>query len=83
MPRSLPSRVRSLEEAVADQQVVERGTIHTFPGGSSHTVAAFTSPTRPPRHRPPPRLGQDDQAILRELGKSDDEIALLHMSGVI
>ena len=78
------SRVRSLAEACADPQVTERGSIHTFPGGSSHTVAAFTSPTDGPQvTSPPARVGQDSDAILRELGKSDDEIASLHLRGVI
>jgi crotonobetainyl-CoA:carnitine CoA-transferase CaiB-like acyl-CoA transferase len=78
------SRVRNLAEAVADPQVGIRGTLHTFPGGMTHTVAPFTSPVDGPEvHSPAPALGQHTADILRELGKSDDEIALMHARGVI
>ena len=78
------SRVRSLDEAVIDAQTAARGAIHTFPSGSTHTVAAFTTPVDGPAlERPAPRMGADTNAILLGLGKSDGEIALLNARGVI
>jgi crotonobetainyl-CoA:carnitine CoA-transferase CaiB-like acyl-CoA transferase len=78
------SRVRSLEEAVADPQVSHRGALHTFADGTTHTTGAFIADSDGPELcSPPPIVGQHTDEILRELGRTPGEIALLRARGVI
>ena len=83
-------RVLTVPEILDHAQIAERGLIATFdPGdgldrGISVLGAAFrVSGQRPRPLRPPPTLGRDGDAILAELGYSDDEIKALRRKGVV
>ena len=76
-----------LSEVVEDQQVVANGYLDTVQvdGGQ-----AFRTPTgvvqvdeRPPPLRRAPELGQDTEAILLELGRDWEQIALLKEQGIV
>jgi formyl-CoA transferase len=83
-------RVRSLDEALGEDQLAARGVLHTFaavPGvGSDVTVplAAFTYAHDGPRAEfPPPRLDQHTDEVLAEIGFAAAEIEVLRRDGVI
>jgi crotonobetainyl-CoA:carnitine CoA-transferase CaiB-like acyl-CoA transferase len=81
--RHVPAaRVRTMGEAVADQQTASRGVIHRHAGPSGIDgsfgvpVAAFTFAHDGPRiDTPPPALGQHNDEIFAELGVADEKTA--------
>ena len=91
VPRRIPvSRVRKLSAALADPQIATRSLLHrhaALPGGTrSYEVpmAAFRfAHGGPSVETPPPALGADNDAILRELDFGDDDIAALRAAGTI
>jgi formyl-CoA transferase len=83
-------RVRGLDEALGEEQLLSRGVLHTFdevPGvGADVTVplAAFTYDHGGPRaDAPPPRLDQHTDEVMAEIGFAADEIETLRREGVI
>ena len=84
------SRVRKMEEALADPQIASRGLLHrheTAPGieGSfTVPVAAFKFAHDGPRiDRPPPMFGQHNEEVLAELGYSEQDIAGFRSAKII
>jgi crotonobetainyl-CoA:carnitine CoA-transferase CaiB-like acyl-CoA transferase len=80
--------INDLAGVFADPQVLHRGLKIEMPhaaGGSAPQVAnpIRFSATPIDYRRAPPLLGQDTEAVLRELGHSADEIAALRTAGVI
>jgi crotonobetainyl-CoA:carnitine CoA-transferase CaiB-like acyl-CoA transferase len=80
--------INDLADVFADPQVLHRGLKVEMPhaaGGSAPQVAnpIRFSATPIDYRRAPPLLGQDTEAVLRELGHSADEIAALRTAGVI
>jgi crotonobetainyl-CoA:carnitine CoA-transferase CaiB-like acyl-CoA transferase len=77
-------------EILDHAQIAERGLITRLDPGDgldrdiSVLGAGFlVSGQRPRPLRPPPVLGRDADAILAELGYSDDDIAALRRKGVV
>jgi crotonobetainyl-CoA:carnitine CoA-transferase CaiB-like acyl-CoA transferase len=76
--RHVPAaRVRSMAEALSDPQLLSRGVIHRHARGAgeerelSVPLAAFTFAHGGPRiDTPPPMLGQHNDEIFAELGKT-------------
>lgn len=89
--RRIPgARIRRLEEALADQQVASRGTLHRHvaPGnavdGATVPVAAFQMSGSPAEVTSTPQpVGAQTSEILAELGYRADEIEAMRSSGVI
>ena len=84
------SRVRKMEEALADPQIASRGLLHRHDGapgieGSfSVPVAAFTFAHDGPRvDRPPPAFGQHNNEVLTELGYSAADICGFRSAKII
>ncbi|MCO6415038.1 CoA transferase [Siccirubricoccus sp. KC 17139] len=85
------SRVRRMEEALADPHVATRGVLHRFPEGSPGVdrpygvpMAAFKLAHGGPQvDRPPPQMGADTEAVLAELGYAAGDIAALRQKKVI
>jgi crotonobetainyl-CoA:carnitine CoA-transferase CaiB-like acyl-CoA transferase len=85
------SRVRRMEEAVADPQIASRGVLHRFENGAPGVEGAFTVPVAafrfahdgPRVDTPPPMFGQHNDAVLGELGYSAAEIAGFRAAGVV
>lgn len=84
------ARVRNLAEALGLEQVRQRGLMHRFeaiPGVERPVtvpVAAFRYAAGGPQvDTPPPRLGADTDAVLRELGLTDAQIGELRRDRVV
>jgi crotonobetainyl-CoA:carnitine CoA-transferase CaiB-like acyl-CoA transferase len=80
--------INDLAAVFADPQVLARGLAVRMPhplGGTAPQVASpiRLSATPVEYRRAPPTLGQDTDAVLRELGRSDSEIAELRQKGVV
>ena len=82
--------VNSFEDLVADAQAQACGAFVDVPsmagdGSTQRSLAApvdfSATPVEPARA--PPQLGSDTDALLRELGKSQDEIARLRETRVV
>jgi crotonobetainyl-CoA:carnitine CoA-transferase CaiB-like acyl-CoA transferase len=79
--------VQTLEEVLADPQVQAAGSFVEVPDGPSTTLLPATpvdfagTPSKPRCMAPEP--GQHSHEVLRELGKSDEEIAALREHGVL
>ncbi|MEZ5726968.1 MAG: CoA transferase [Burkholderiaceae bacterium] len=83
------ARVRTINEALQGEQLVARGI------AAEIAVPGATQPGHVPTlgfkvdgevvapSRPPPRLGADTEAVLREAGIGDDALAALRASGAI
>jgi len=78
------SRVRTLEEAIADPQVAHRGTLARHSSGLQHPVAAFIADHDGPAIEPaPPAIGSDTDDILAAIGIDPDQRAEFRSRGVI
>ena len=84
------SRVRTIDEALAHEQVRSRGVMQAagdapLPGGPSRfPVAAFTyAHGSPSLDRPPPRLSEHTAQVLGELGYDETRIAVLRQAGAV
>jgi crotonobetainyl-CoA:carnitine CoA-transferase CaiB-like acyl-CoA transferase len=84
------SRVYTLAEAAEEPQFVERDLIHRHEfvpgveGPLSVPVAGFKFDHGGPRVKsPPPRVGENTVAILKEAGYSADDIAMFCSSGAV
>lgn len=82
--------VRSVEEALNSPQVKARdmivGVVHPTAGPLRLTgtpVKLSDSPPPEGGHRPPPRLGEHTEGVLRELGYSRDGIESMRKAGAI
>ncbi len=83
-------RVLTVPEILAHPQVAERELIATFDefDGVDREVSVArsgfrVSGARPDPEGPPPSLGRDTDAILAELGYSEDDIGALRRNGVV
>lgn len=89
--RNVPAgRIRELRDALKDPQLPYRGLLHrheSVPGvGKPLTVpvAAFKfAHDGPSVERPPARLGEHTDEVLRSVGYSVEELQALHASGAI
>jgi crotonobetainyl-CoA:carnitine CoA-transferase CaiB-like acyl-CoA transferase len=84
------ARVRTLAEAVVDPQIATRGIVHRYasaPGIAGEfgvPVAAFKFAHNGPQiDSPPPKMGEDTEAVLRELGYGRSDIDRLRAAKVI
>jgi crotonobetainyl-CoA:carnitine CoA-transferase CaiB-like acyl-CoA transferase len=80
--------INDLAGVFADAQVVHRGLRVDLPHAAGGTAPQVANPIRfsatPVGYRQaPPVLGHDTEAILRELGRSDDDITALRAAGVV
>ncbi|MEM7189208.1 MAG: CoA transferase [Pseudomonadota bacterium] len=85
----LAARVRKLDETMSSEQVASRPVMGSFASPELDTqlsaaMAAFSCDVDGPAIvSAPPRLGQHNDEVLRELGRSDAEIDGLRAKGVI
>ncbi len=84
------SRTRRMDETMADPHLASRGVLHRFEsipgveGPVTVPVAAFKlAHGGPAVTAPPPMLGQDNDAVLGELGYAPADIAALRAKGVV
>lgn len=84
------SRVRTIDEALAHEQVQSRRVMQTaggapLPGGPAQfPVAAFTyAHGSPSLDRPPPLMSEHTAEVLSELGYDETRIAVLRQAGAI
>jgi crotonobetainyl-CoA:carnitine CoA-transferase CaiB-like acyl-CoA transferase len=83
------ARVRGLGEALDHARAAARGVLASVPwpgetGELAIPVAAFRADADGPAvRRAPPRLGEDTDTVLRDLGLAPGEIARLRSSGAI
>lgn len=84
------ARVRTLNDALASEQVANRSVVGAFPSNHSKhgelkpTVAAFRcNEDSPSVHGTPPELGEHTQTILDELGYSGEAIEGFAQRGVV
>ena len=80
--------INDLAGVFADPQVIHRGLRVDMPhaaGGTAPQVANHIhfSATPIEYRRAPPQLGQDTEAVLKELGHNESEIAALRAAGVV
>lgn len=89
--RHVPAaRVRALDEALADPQLMHRSVIHE-PDATSAESAGLTVPVAafrfdhggPSITSPPPEVGRDTRAVLSSVGYSDSEIDTMRSTGAI
>ena len=80
--------IPTLQDALASPQIAHRGTLETVNAPGLGDLKLFTLTAKfeeTPGHveTPPPRLGADTDAVLRDAGYSDEEIAAFRKSGVV
>ncbi|MGY6251032.1 CaiB/BaiF CoA transferase family protein [Bosea thiooxidans] len=78
------ARIRRMEEALADPQVLQRGVVHRHADGLGVAVSAFRMSESQPEIRSAPQpVGAQTGEILSELGYSAAEIAALRDESAI
>jgi len=80
--------INDLAAVFADPQIVHRGLRVDLPHAAGGTAPQVANPIRLTAtpidyRRAPPRLGQDTEAVLRELGRSEATIAALRAAGIV
>ncbi|MDK9704520.1 MAG: CoA transferase [Sulfuritalea sp.] len=80
--------INDLADVFADPQILHRGLRVEMPHAAGGSAPQVTNPIRfsatPIDYRlAPPLLGQDTEAVLRELGRSAEDIAALRAAGVV
>jgi CoA:oxalate CoA-transferase len=80
--------IRSLQDALASEQVTHRGTLQTVAAEGLGALNLFSltaqfEKTPGEITSPPPRLGADTDAILEELGYAPLDVAALRSRGVV
>ncbi len=80
--------INDLAGVFADPQVIHRGLRVDMPHAAGGTAPQVANPihfsaTPIDYRRAPPLLGQDTEAVLKELGRSEAEIAALRKAGVV
>ena len=80
--------INDLAGVFADPQVVHRGLRVEMPHAAGGTAPQVGNPIRfsatpVDYRRAPPLLGQDTEAVLRELGRDTEDIAALRAAGVV
>jgi formyl-CoA transferase len=80
--------VHTVPEALADPQALAREMVRTLEHPEAGPVRALGNPVKLSRtparlERPAPRLGEDTDALLRELGYGEDDVAALRRKGVV
>jgi crotonobetainyl-CoA:carnitine CoA-transferase CaiB-like acyl-CoA transferase len=81
------ARMNSVEDVVSDPHLLQSGFFVTEDHPSEGSLRAMRTPTnwsesQPGTPRPAPRLGEHSAEVLKEIGYSDAEIALLVQKGV-
>ncbi len=85
------ARVRTIPEALAEQQTVERGLFHRFTREETGLgrelevpLAAFNYATDGPRAQtPPPKVGAHTEEVLKSLGYTTADIEALRAAGAV
>ena len=82
------SPIRAVDQVVADPQTeavdILRPVAHsTIPDYTDVGMPVTWNGTRPETRRVPPRLGSDTREILREIGRSEEEVDRLVTEGVV
>lgn len=80
--------VRSLEEALADEQTAVNRMVVEMQHPHAGTVKVLNAPIRlsdtpNTTRRPAPMLGEHNEEVLRELGYADEQVAAILQDGVI
>lgn len=80
------ARLNSMTEFLAHPVLAQRGrwrTVDTPAGPIAALLPPATMPGTEPRMDPIPAIGEHTEAILRELGRADDQIRALREAGVV
>ncbi|MGI9311094.1 MAG: CaiB/BaiF CoA transferase family protein [bacterium] len=80
------AKVRTLDQALTDPHLAHRTVLQTTPDASAQTLptAAFQYAEHGPTiTRPPPRIGEHTEEVLREAGYDEHELTQLAEDGVI
>jgi crotonobetainyl-CoA:carnitine CoA-transferase CaiB-like acyl-CoA transferase len=82
------SPIRAIDQVVADPQTEAVGILRpvahsTIPGYTDVGMPVIWNGIRPETRRTPPKLGSDTREILREIGRSEEEVDRLVTEGVV
>ena len=82
------SPIRAVDQVVTDSQTEAVGILRpvahpTIPDYTDVGIPVTWNGARPDTHRVPPRLGSDTREILREIGRSEEDVDRLVTEGVV